>query len=120
MPPPNASCRIPAMQAYLRIKAGTIGGSAGTAATGTGPEKVVKLRTQPLTIGRHADNALVLDESQASRFHCVIEREPGGTFTLRDLQSRNGTLLNGQRVINSVLKTGDLIVIGAVQMQVVI
>src|SRR5205814_322725 len=35
-------------------------------------------------------------------------------------QSRNGTLLNGQRVISSALKSGDLIVIGAVQMTVII
>ncbi len=94
------------MQAFLRI----------TSADG---QKTVQLHTQPLTIGRHESNALVLNESQASRFHCVIERDVGG-YALRDLQSSNGTGLNGHRIMKAQLKSGDVITIGGVEMTLVI
>src|SRR4051812_15996318 len=78
----------------------------------------VQLGSQPLTIGRHDSNQLVIDDSMASRFHCVLERAPGGApgYVLRDLQSRNGTHLNGQRVMHAVLKAGDIISIGDIEM----
>ena len=95
------------MDAFLRIKS-----AAGAS------EKSVHLRSTPLTIGRHASNVLVLDESQASRFHCVIERDVK-TYTLRDLQSRNGTTVNGARIMRAELKHGDVIGIGAVEMTVI-
>ena len=52
-----------------------------------------------LTIGRGADNALVLADRVASRKHCVIEREEGGGFVVRDLKSHNGTWIGENRVI---------------------
>ena len=94
------------MQALVRVK-------------GPEGEKSVRLGTTPLTIGRHANNALVLNESMASRFHCVIEREAGG-YIVRDLQSSNGTTLNGHRVMKAALKSGDVIAIGGVELTVVI
>lgn len=92
--------------AYLRVKSDR-------------GERPAQLSSIPLTIGRHESNRLILDDNMASRFHCVIEKGAEG-YILRDLQSRNGTLLNGQRVMNSALKTGDVIAIGAVNMTVVI
>ena len=94
------------MQAFLRVKSPQ-------------GDKTVKLTTQPLTIGRHDSNALVLDESQASRFHCVIERA-ADTYVIRDLQSRNGTVLNGHRVMQAQLNSGDSITIGGIVMTVTI
>ncbi len=92
--------------AYLRVK------------TAEG-EKPVELGSAPLTMGRHESNALVIKDTMASRFHCVIEKSGGGYF-LRDLQSRNGTLVNGQRVMNAPLKTGDVIRIGEVEMKIIL
>ena len=59
--------------------------------------------------GRHASCDVVLDdEKRASRQHCQIERQPDGTFLLRDLSSANGTKLNGQEVTGAVALTpGD-------------
>jgi general secretion pathway protein E len=94
------------MQALVRVK-------------GPEGEKTVRLGTTPLTIGRHATNVLVLNESMASRFHCVIERDAGG-YIVRDLQSSNGTKLNGQRVMKAALKSGDVIAIGSLELSVVI
>src|ERR1700733_9532011 len=68
-----------------------------------------------LTIGRHADCGLVIDDTLASRTHCLIERV-GAEYILRDLNSRNGTKVNGQLVTTAVLAPGDVIVIGTNQM----
>lgn len=58
-------------------------------------------------IGRGNDCAIVLPERQVSRYHAKIVSERG-RFTLFDLDSKNGTHLNGNRVIGSVeLKDGD-------------
>jgi type II secretory ATPase GspE/PulE/Tfp pilus assembly ATPase PilB-like protein len=92
--------------AYLRVK------------TPSG-ERPVHLSSVPLTIGRHESNRLVIDDTMASRFHCVVERVPDG-YIMRDLQSRNGTNLNGQRVMSAQLKSGDVLAIGSVSMTVVI
>jgi pilus assembly protein CpaF len=52
---------------------------------------------QPITIGKKPTNALVLASQNYSREHCMVLGQ-GDKFYLRDLQSRNGTYLNGQRV----------------------
>jgi type II secretory ATPase GspE/PulE/Tfp pilus assembly ATPase PilB-like protein len=82
-------------------------------------DRQVSLSSEPLTIGRHDSNKLVLSEIMASRFHCVIERKDA-SYILRDLQSRNGTQLNGQRVLNAMLKSGDVISIGATALTIVV
>lgn len=69
---------------------------------------------EPLTIGRDPSNSLSLKDERLSRFHCVIERA-GDSFIVHDLQSRNGTLLNGQRIDASPLHHGDNIQIGRVK-----
>jgi hypothetical protein len=69
------------------------------------------LGDQPLTIGRAADNLVVIASPRASRHHAHIRRE-GAAFVLYDLGSANGTLVNGQRVQRAVLQPGDLIDIG--------
>lgn len=50
-----------------------------------------------IRIGRAPDNDLRLDDLRVSRYHAVIERI-GQRYRIRDLQSHNGTFVNGQRV----------------------
>lgn len=57
-------------------------------------------------IGRSDDNVVTLSDNGASRQHCVIEYR-GGDFVLCDLQSTNGTHLNGEAVQQRVLEFGD-------------
>ena len=65
-----------------------------------------------ITIGRHADNDIVLPgDTRVSRHHAEVADRDGEWF-LRDLRSRNGSLLNGQRVSESPLRGGDRIKIG--------
>jgi general secretion pathway protein E len=79
----------------------------------------VPLDGGPLTIGRNFTNLLVLEEPMASRFHCVIERE-GESFFVRDLDSRNGTFLNGKQIRDADLKSGDVVSIGKTEMKLVV
>ena len=62
-------------------------------------------------IGRATDNHVVLADSEVSRYHAEIERE-GIHFHLRDLGSKNGVRINGQRVTRQRLRYGDLVEVG--------
>ncbi|MFC4533704.1 FHA domain-containing protein [Sphaerisporangium dianthi] len=65
----------------------------------------------PITFGRKDDNNVVIASGRASRYHAQVLRE-SGEYVLRDRGSRNGTLVNGDRVTSHVLQQGDLITIG--------
>lgn len=64
-----------------------------------------------LTIGRHYACDIVLGNQTVSRHHaCLIYRD--GVWLLHDLQSTNGTLVNGVTVEHCVLHPGDEVVLG--------
>src|SRR5262249_20894222 len=63
------------------------------------------------TIGSHPSNDLVIDDPTVSRFHCEIKLDARGT-RLRDLDSRNGTLLDGIPIVEGFLRGGSLIRLG--------
>ena len=79
-----------------------------------GSERQVEVRPLPFRIGKKADgNDLVLERQNISRTHCLIV-EKNGAFLLRDMESRNGTFLNGRRVTGeAALPDGGVIRIGA-------
>src|SRR5437868_6161528 len=72
-----------------------------------------------VTIGRTSESNIVLQDTQASRNHCVVERV-GRDYVLRDLDSRNGTRVNGQLVSNVVLAPNDVIQIGSTNLTFVV
>jgi pSer/pThr/pTyr-binding forkhead associated (FHA) protein len=53
--------------------------------------------TAQITIGRDKSNTIVLDDVLVSRFHAVIQKIKNAYF-LKDLNSKNGTILNGDSV----------------------
>ncbi len=71
----------------------------------------VEFGGQPITIGRHPDNVVPIEDDRASRFHCVIEPTEQG-YCLRDLDSRNGTKVNERAARSVLLRTGDIVRIG--------
>ena len=73
------------------------------------------LGPEPLAIGRDPQNDIVLDDRRVSRKHSEI-RVRLGRYTLYDLQSTNGTYVNGRRVAEIVLSDGDRIAIGGVEL----
>ncbi|MFN3649303.1 MAG: FHA domain-containing protein [Armatimonadota bacterium] len=64
-----------------------------------------------VTIGREEDNRIRLADAKVSRHHARIEPR-SGAWVLRDLGSRNGTRVNGVRVVRSGLLPGDVIAVG--------
>ncbi len=63
------------------------------------------------TLGRDPANAIPVVDASVSRKHCVLRREDG-RFQVKDLESRNGTLVNGLAVKEQWLRHGDEIAIG--------
>jgi transcriptional regulator with GAF, ATPase, and Fis domain len=78
----------------------------------TGASKGAILTVQEeLSIGREAENRLRLQDNRVSRFHAVIRREKS-VYKIFDLESYNGTLVNGIPVNEQTLKHRDRIQIG--------
>jgi Protein of unknown function (DUF3662)/FHA domain len=74
----------------------------------------VSLGPDPVLIGRDPQNDVVLDDRRVSRKHAEV-RLRLGRYTLYDLQSTNGTYVNGRRVAEKVLDDGDKISIGGLE-----
>ena len=66
-----------------------------------------------LTIGRSPLNQIVIDHPMVSTQHAVLLRA-GASYWLKDLDSRNGTRINGDFVTDAELKDGDTIRFGSV------
>lgn len=65
----------------------------------------------PFTIGREEDNAIQLNDERVSRFHLKIQ-EDADKVIVTDLESTNGTRVNGVPTTMRVLQIGDLVSIG--------
>lgn len=65
----------------------------------------------PLTIGREEGNPVQLNDERISRFHLKIQ-EDDGKLVLTDLESTNGTKLNGENVQLCLVRPGDMIAVG--------
>ncbi len=74
-------------------------------------ESTFALPMGEVSIGRDALNLLSIPDPSVSRRHCVIVQDEHG-FNIRDLNSRNGTLVNGTPIREHQLKHGDQITIG--------
>jgi predicted component of type VI protein secretion system len=64
-----------------------------------------------VTIGRQPDNTVSVDNPAVSGRHARIARDGDG-FVVEDLESRNGTFVNGERVTRQVLRHGDVVLVG--------
>jgi ABC-type multidrug transport system ATPase subunit len=64
-------------------------------------------------IGRAPDNGLALEnDPRASRYHAELRRLDDGRVELVDLNSHNGTFVNGQRISHVVMREGDTVGVG--------
>ncbi|MFD8595678.1 FHA domain-containing protein [Kitasatospora sp. NPDC059646] len=88
--------------------------SALTAITGSlrPPSSVRPLPTKVFRIGRATDNDLVLGDLSVSRHHAELRARADGRYEIADLDSHNGTYLNGQPVLQAPVGPGDLVGIG--------
>ena len=71
------------------------------------------LSSEETLIGRNPTNQITLLDESISREHAFVAYdETDGTYVLEDLQSTNGTKVNGKRIRNAPLNLGDEIEIG--------
>lgn len=71
-----------------------------------------ELGDKPITIGRSPDADITLYDERSSRLHCGI-RLWDGDFYIKDLKSRNGTIVNGRPIDVTKLEPGDTIRVGS-------
>lgn len=79
-----------------------------------GPSKdsTIPLPDGEATLGRDPTNAVAVADASVSRKHCMLRQEEDGRFQIKDLDSRNGTLVNGLAVKEQWLRHGDEIATG--------
>jgi len=65
----------------------------------------------PVTIGREEGNTIQLNDERVSRFHIKIQ-EDHEQLVLTDLESTNGTKVNGEDINLRILRFGDMITVG--------
>lgn len=71
------------------------------------------LDRETTTVGRHPDSDIFLDDVTVSRRHAELSRGEGGhKIIVKDLGSLNGSYVNGERVDERTLATGDELQIG--------
>jgi len=80
--------------------------------TSDGAQHELELGEQAVTIGRSTEADVVIEDDRLSRRHCEIRQEED-QFYIQDLESKNGTYLNGERIESSTrLLPGDRVRIG--------
>jgi pSer/pThr/pTyr-binding forkhead associated (FHA) protein len=81
------------------------------------PEKTFRILPGGVrTLGRATGADFSVDGALVSRVHCRLVALPGGELEVRDLESTNGTFVNGTRVQTAVLQSGDRLQIGRVEL----
>lgn len=79
-----------------------------------GGEVTHDLADETITLGRLADNAIQIDNISVSSHHAQLTLS-GGDYHLKDLNSTNGTYVNGKTVTESQLHNGDKVRFGKVE-----
>jgi len=70
-----------------------------------------ELGDDPLAVGRDASADVIIEDASLSRRHFVIQRQ-GQDYLLKDLNSQNGTWVDGQRALATKLHHHDCILAG--------
>lgn len=86
----------------------------------TGPRtgEHVVIDESGLTLGRSADNQLVIEDDDVSRFHAALQYD-NGSLWLRDVGSRNGVYVNDKRLGgHKDLRAGDVVRMGNTEFEV--
>jgi len=74
--------------------------------------KLFKIENEELIVGRSSSSEVQILEEGVSRRHCKVVVQADGRCVLYDLESTNGTYVNGKPIRDHVLTTGDRIQIG--------
>lgn len=69
------------------------------------------------TVGRATGADFIVDAALVSRVHCRVTALPSGELEVTDLESTNGTFVNGKRVEQARLAPGDRIQLGRIELE---
>ena len=75
-----------------------------------------ELATERTTVGRVDDNTFQIAEASVSSHHCEILLKDGQVF-IKDLNSTNGTFIEGNQITEGVLKPGQKLRLGKVELK---
>src|ERR1700756_4926734 len=75
-----------------------------------------ELKADKTTIGRVEDNTFQIAEPSVSSHHCEVLLK-GSEVVVRDLNSTNGTFINGEKVSEGTLKPGQVLRLGQIEMR---
>ena len=88
--------------------------------TGEQPEQTFRILPAGVrTVGRATGADFIVDAALVSRVHCRLTALPDGQLEVRDLESTNGTFVNGQRIEAARLSDGDRLQIGRLELVVI-
>src|SRR6185369_6265528 len=73
-----------------------------------------ELKVEKTTIGRVEDNAFQIAEQSVSSHHCEVLLK-GNDIVVKDLNSTNGTYINGEKISEKALKPGKILRLGTVE-----
>ncbi len=76
-----------------------------------------KMPQQKITIGRSRECEIVFSDPSISRKHCTVEKMPDGSYFLRDLQSKNGTFVDGVRIRQKHISPASRIRLGNMELR---
>lgn len=78
--------------------------------------RACELQTDRTTIGRVEDNTFHIADPSISSHHCEVQLR-GSDIVIRDLNSTNGTFINGNKIEESILKPGQILRLGQVELK---
>jgi pSer/pThr/pTyr-binding forkhead associated (FHA) protein len=73
---------------------------------------------EPRTVGRSTGADFIVEAGLVSRVHCRLTLHQDGRLEVQDLESTNGTFVNGTRVDTATLAPGDRLGIGRIELVV--
>ena len=83
------------------------------------PEQIFRILPGGMrTVGRATGADFIVDAALVSRVHCRLTVTPDGQLEVRDLESTNGTFVNGERVETACLADGDRLQVGRLELLV--
>jgi len=78
--------------------------------------RTYELKGDKTTVGRVSDNAFEISEASVSSHHCELTLR-GSDVVVKDLGSTNGTFINGEKIEEGVLKPGQILRVGMIEMR---
>jgi len=85
--------------------------------SGSSAGQSYELKVDTTTVGRVEDNAFQIADPSVSSHHCEILLK-GADVVIRDLNSTNGSFINGEKITESVLKLGQTLRLGQIELRI--